>query len=59
MSSQYRYARLKFCDDKVASDPQYIFQALDWIERLAVVSTFYFTERKQFQADDTLGCLQN
>ena len=43
------YARLKFCDDRFASDSQYIFHALDWIERNAVASSIHFIERKQFQ----------
>ena len=41
--SKYLHARLKCCDDRFASDPQYIFQALDWIERNVVANTIHFT----------------
>ena len=39
--------------------PQYTFEALDWIGRHAIVSIVHFTERKQFQTDATVSCLQN
>ena len=57
--STYLHVRLKCCDGRFASDPQYVFQALDWIEGNAVASTVHFTQRKQFQTDFTVGCLQN
>ena len=44
-------ARLKFCDERFASNPQYIFQTLDWIERNAVASSIYFAERKHLQSE--------
>ena len=34
--TKYVHARLKCCDDRFASNPQYIFHALDSIEREAV-----------------------
>ena len=57
--SKYIHARLKCCDDRFASNPQYIFQALDWIERNAVASSIHFTERKLFQSDIKVGELVN
>ena len=45
--SKYIHARLKCCDGRFSSNPQYIFQALDWIERNAVASTIHFSERKK------------
>ena len=57
--SKYVHARLKCCDDRFASNPQYIFQALDWIERNAVASSIHFAERKQFQTEINVGQLVN
>ncbi len=57
--SKYVHARLKCCDDRFASNPQYIFQSLEWIERNAVASTIHFTERKQFQTEVNVGQLVN
>ena len=57
--SKYVHARLKCCDDRFAANPQYIFHALDWIERNAVASSFYFAERKQFQSEIRVGQLVN
>ena len=57
--SKYIHARLKCCDDRFASNPQYIFQALDWIERNAVASSIHFTELKLFQSDIKVGELIN
>merc|ERR1712142_1374128 len=31
--TKYIHSRLKSCDDRFASDPQYIFQCLDWSEK--------------------------
>ena len=59
MPSKYLHARLKCCDDGFATDPQYIFQALDWIERNTVANTIYFIKRKKIQTDFNVGCLQN
>ena len=57
--SKYLHTRLKCCDDRFAANPQYIFHALDWIERNAVASSFYFAERKQFQSEIRVGQLVN
>ena len=57
--SKYVHARLKYHDDRFASNPQYIFHALDWIERNAVASSINFAERKQFQDDISAGQLVN
>ena len=35
------HARLKCCDDRFASNPQYIFQSLDWIERTAMAASIH------------------
>ena len=53
------HARLNGCDDRFASNPQYIFHTLDWIERNAVASSIHFAERKQFQSDINAGQLIN
>ena len=50
--SKHVHTRLKCCDDRFASNPQYIFHALDWIKRYAVV-------RKQFQSEINVGQLVN
>lgn len=42
------HARLKCCDDRFASNPQYIFQSLDWIERTAIAASIHFADRKQY-----------
>ena len=57
--SKYVHARLKCCDDRFASNSQYIFHALDWIERNAVASFIHFAERKQFKSDISVGQLMN
>ena len=44
------HARLKYCGDRFAANPLYIFHALDWIERNAVASSVDFTEREQFES---------
>ena len=51
--SKYVHVRLKCCDDRFASNSQYICHALNWIERNAVA------ERKQFQSDIIVGQLMN
>ena len=53
------HTRLKCCDDRFASNPQYIFHALDWIKRNAVASSLHFPERKQFQSEISVGQLVN
>ena len=53
--SKYVHARLKCSDDRFASNPQYIFHALDWIEKNAVASSIHFAERKHFQGDINAG----
>ena len=52
---KYVHARLKCCDDRFVSSSQYIFHALDWIERNLVASSVHFAERKQFQSDISVG----
>ena len=47
------------CDDRFAANPQYIFHALDWIERNAIASSVHFVERKQFQSEISVGQLEN
>ena len=44
--SKYVHTRLKCCDDRLASNSQNIFYALDWIKRNAVTSSVHFAERK-------------
>ena len=53
------HTRLKCCDDRFASNSQYIFHALDWIERNAVAGSIHFAERKQFQSDISVGKFMN
>ena len=53
------HTRLKCCDDRFAASLQYIFHALDWIERNTVASSVHFTERKQFQNEISVGQLVN
>ena len=57
--SKYLHARLKSCDDRFASNSQYIFHALYWIERNAVASSIHFDEGKQFQSDISIDPLMN
>ena len=53
------HTRLKCFDDRFASNPQYIFHALDGIERNAAASSVHFPERKQFQSEIIVGQLVN
>ena len=53
------HARLKCCDDRFAANPQYIFHALEGIERNAVASSVHFAERKQFQSEINVSQLVN
>ena len=55
----YVHARLKCCYYRFATNPQYIFHALDWIEKNAVASSVNFAERKQFQSETNVGQLLN
>ena len=57
--SKYVHTKLKCCHDRFTSNSQYIFHALDWIERNAVASSVHFAERKQFQNDISVGQLMN
>ena len=57
--SKYVHAGLKCCDDRFAANRQYIFHALDWIERNAVASSVHCAERKQFQTEINVGQLVN
>jgi hypothetical protein len=54
---QYVQTRLKGSDNRFASNPQYLFSVLDWIEKTAVASTVNFTQRKQFQSEISVGQL--
>ena len=49
--SKYICTRLKSPDDWWASNPQYIFHVLDWIQKNVVASSIYFSQRKHYQAD--------
>ena len=53
------HARLKCCDDRYAANPQYMFHALDWIERNAAASSVHFVEGKQFHSEINVGQLIN
>ena len=53
--SKYVHTRLKCCDDRFAANPQYIFHALDWIERSAAASSVHFAEKKQFKVKSVLA----
>ena len=55
--SKYIHARLKSCDDRFASNPHYIFQSLEWVERTAIGASIHFAERKQHQRDINAGQL--
>ena len=57
--SKYVNARLKCCDDRFAANPQYIFHALDWIERNAVESLVHFAERKRILSEFSVCQLVN
>ena len=52
---QYAQSRLKCSDNRFASNAQYLFSTLDWVEKSAVASTVNFTMRKQFQSDINVG----
>ena len=56
---QYVQTRLKCSDNRFASNPQYLFSCLDWVERNAVASSINFTQRKQFQSEINVGNLLN
>ena len=57
--SKYLHGRFKHCDDRFSSNPQYIFHAMDWMERAALASSIHFTQRKQFQSSINVGQLTN
>ena len=44
--AKYIHARLKSSDNRWVSNLQYIFHALDWIQKNAVASSIYFSQRK-------------
>ncbi|XP_066930030.1 uncharacterized protein [Clytia hemisphaerica] len=56
---KYAHARLKSLDDRFASGPQYIFNALHWTESSNVASAISFSQQKHFQGDITAGRLRN
>ena len=47
--SKYLHVRLRCCDDRFAANPQYIFHALDWIERNAVATSFILLKGNNFK----------
>ena len=55
--NQYVQARLKCSDNRFASNAQYLFSALDWVEKYAVASSVNFTQRIQFQSEINVGQL--
>ena len=57
--SKYIHAHLKCCDARFASNPQYIFQCLNWIECETILNTINFSERKRKQQPLTAGDIQN
>ena len=57
--SKYIHARLKCCDNRFSSDPQYVFQCLNWIEEEIVRSTISLVERKRKQNSWTIRDIQN
>ncbi|XP_066924610.1 uncharacterized protein [Clytia hemisphaerica] len=57
--TKYVHARLKSSDDRFASDPQYIFNALHWTESSNVASAITFSQQKHFQSDISAGALTN
>ena len=52
------HARLKCCDDRFASNSQYVLHAIDWIERNPVASSIHFPEKKN-QSDISVDQLMN
>ena len=57
--SKYVHARLKCADERFASNTQYIFHCLDWVEKEAVSSAINIAERKHSQRDITAGQLNS
>ena len=57
--SKYIHARLKSCDDRFASNPQYIFHCVDWVEKTAIASSIHFAERKRYQREINAGQLRS
>jgi len=57
--SQYSHARLKCSDSRFASDPQYIFALLNWIEKETILSTINIAERKRKQVPMKAGQIIN
>ena len=45
--------------NRFVANPQYIFHAVDLIERIVVVSSVHFAERKQFQSEINVDQLVN
>ena len=56
---KYAQTRLKCCDSRFASDPQYIFGLLNWVERETVYSTINFVERKRKCGPSKAADVQN
>ena len=53
--SKYAHVRLKSTDDRFATNPQYIFHLIDWVEKEAISSSISIAERKHFQGELTAG----
>ena len=56
---KYIHRNLKNSDSRFASDPQYIFFALDWVERTSVHNAIMFSERKMKGVKCSVASLQN
>ena len=56
---QYIHRNLKSCDARFASDPQYVFFALDWLERTSVHNAIMFSERKTKGVSCSVAALQD
>ena len=57
--SKYIHTRLKSCDSRFASDPQYVFAMLDLLERASISNAINFSERRYKQTAISVGQLQN
>lgn len=56
--SKYVHVRLKFSINRSATNPQYIFNAFDLIER-SVTGLVHLAERKEFQSELNVDQLVN
>ena len=53
------YARLKCCHDRFAANPQHIYHALDWINKMLLQAQFILLERNNFKVKSNVGQLVN